>query len=289
MLLERLVSCSELLSGLSVEVTVGSALHDGLDLHSVGGIGDEIWKLLSHLDLSQVELAVEVVPELDLVWLSSQVAQWDFGHTDGGHNLVGGEERLILSEIWSKSLLGENELLNGKVVFGTNELSEGNGIIGGDFALSNGVGDGRLESVLSVVLPDSLEMWLIRDPFSHLMWVLEVLHSNDLWAELMKNLVLLLEESSSLLSGGVDTEDDLLVLISVGEGVKNLFGVVEMAIMSQPSWVWNLVVEKSAGCTFTELLESEPLDNVWLLSLSPELHWCPLRVELSHSIVPSLS
>jgi hypothetical protein len=143
--------------------------------------------------------------------------------------------------------------------------------------------------MLSVVLPDSLEMWLVRDPLAHLMWVLEVFHSDDLWAEFVKGLVFLLEESSSLLSGGIDTEDDLLVLISIGEGVKDLIWVVEMTIVSEPSWVWYLVIEKSTGSSFTELLESEPLDNVWLLSFSPELHWCPLRVELSHSVVPSLS
>ena len=273
----------------SLEVSVGSALHDGFDLHSVGWIGNEIWKLLSHLDLSQVELAVEVVPELDLVWLSSQVVEWDVGHTNGRHNLVGGEESLVLSEIWSKTLLGKNVLGNGDGVLGTNELGEGGGIIGGDLTLSNGVGDGGLESMLSVILPDSLEVWLVRDPLAHLVWVLEVLHSDDLWAELMKGLVLLLELESSLLGGGVNTKDDLLVLISVSEGVKDLLWVVEMTIVSQPSWVWNLVVEKSAGRTFSELLKSEPLNNVWLLSLSPELHWGPLRVELSHGIVPSLS
>ena len=37
------------------------------------------------------------------------------------------------------------------------------------------------------------------------------------------------------------------------------------------------------------MLKSEPLDNVWLLSLSPELHWGPFGVELSHGVVPSLS
>jgi hypothetical protein len=80
-----------------------------------------------------------------------------------------------------------------------------------------------------------------------------------------------------------------LILVSVGEGVKDLLWVVEMTVVSEPGWVWHLVVEESAGGSLTELLKSEPLDNVWLLSLSPELHWGPLRVEVSHSIVPSLS
>ena len=230
---------------LGFEMSIGSTVHDGLDLHSVGWIGDEIWELFSHLDLGEVELSIKVVPELDLIWLSGQVAEWDVGHTNGIHNLVGGEERLIVGKIWSASLLGKNVLLNSEVVSSTKEFGEGSGITFGDLALSNGIRDGRLEGMLSVVLPDSLEMWLVRDPLAHLMWVLEVFHSNDLWAELMKGLILLLELDSSLLSGGVDSENNLLVLISVGEGVKDLLWVVEMAVVSQPSWVWHLVVEKS--------------------------------------------
>lgn len=37
------------------------------------------------------------------------------------------------------------------------------------------------------------------------------------------------------------------------------------------------------------MLKSEPFDWVWLLSLSPELHWGPFRVEVSHGVIPSLS
>jgi hypothetical protein len=268
---------------------IGSAFHEGLNLHSVSWVSDEVWKFLSHLELGQVELSIEVAPELELVWLSSQVGKLDLVHANGGHDLVSGEEALILGKVWSKTLLGENVLGNGQVVSVSNEAGEGGDVSLGDLALSNGVRDGGLESVLSVVLPDSLEMWLVRDPLAHLMWVLEVLHSDDLWAELVKGLVLLSEKLSSLLGGGVDTEDDLLILVSVGEGVKDLLWVVEMTVVSEPGWVWHLVVEESAGGSLTELLKSEPLDNVWLLSLSPELHWGPLRVEVSHSIVPSLS
>jgi len=268
---------------------VRSSFHNGLNLHSVGWVGNEVWKLFSHLDLGEVELSIEVAPELDFIWLSGKVAEWDLSHTNGGHNLIGGEEVLIIGKIWSHSLLGKNVLLNSHVVSGTNELSESGSVTLGDLTFSNGIRDSRLESMLSVVLPNSLEMWLVGNPFAHLMWVLEVLHSDDLWAELMKGLILLLELKSSLLSGGVDTKNDLLVLISVSEGVKNLLWVVEMAVVSQPSWVWHLVVEKSARRSLSELLKSEPLNNVWLLSFSPELHWGPLRVELSHGVVPSLS
>ena len=178
---------------LGLEMSIGSTVHDGLDLHSVGWIGDEVWEFFSHLDLGEVELSIKVVPELDLIWLSGQVAEWDVGHTNGGHNLIGGKESLIVGKIWSATLLGKNELLNIEPLSTTKELGEGSGVTFGNLALSNGVLDGGLEGVLSVELPDSLEMWLIRDPLTHLMWVLEVLHSDDLWAELMKGLVLLLE------------------------------------------------------------------------------------------------
>merc|ERR1712166_979743 len=62
-----------------------------------------------------------------------------------------------------------------------------------------------------------------------------------------------------------------------------------MSSVSVPPRVWDLVVEKSRRGTFTELLESEPFDWVWLLSLSPELHWGPFGMEVSHGVVPGLS
>ena len=60
-------------------------------------------------------------------------------------------------------------------------------------------------------------------------------------------------------------------------------------VVSQPVWLSDLIVEKSGGSTFTPLLKSEPLDNVWLLSLSEELHWGPLGRKIGEGVLPSLS
>jgi len=143
--------------------------------------------------------------------------------------------------------------------------------------------------VISIVLPNSLEVWLVGNPFTHLMRILEVFHLNDLWSHFVEHSIFSFPLLSSLLSSGVNTEDNLLILISTSEGVKNLLWVVKMTIVSQPSWMWDLVIEESRGRSLTELLESEPFNNVWLLSLSEELLWCPLRVEFMHSVIPSLS
>ena len=82
------------------------------------------------MDLGQVVLTVEVVPELNLVWLSGEVGEWDLGHADGGHNLVGGVEVLGLGEVWSKTLLSKNVLGHGEVVLGANEFGKDGGITG---------------------------------------------------------------------------------------------------------------------------------------------------------------
>ena len=132
-------------------------------------------------------------------------------------------------------------------------------------------------------------MWLIWDDLGHLVWVEEILLLDDLWGELVESIPLSLELSSTFLGSGVNTKDNLLVLIGLGEGVEVLLGVVEVTIVSEPGWVWNLVVEESGRGTLTELLKSEPLDDIWLLSLTPELHWSPLSTEISHGILPCLS
>lgn len=62
-----------------------------------------------------------------------------------------------------------------------------------------------------------------------------------------------------------------------------------MTLVSVPPWLWNLVEEESGRHTLSVLLKSEPLEWVWLLSLTEEWHWGRLRVELMHSLIPSLS
>jgi hypothetical protein len=158
-----------------------------------------------------------------------------------------------------------------------------------DLSTLDGMGNLSLESVISVELPDSSVVWFVRDPFTHLMRILEVLHLNDLWGHFVEHSILSFPLLSSLFGGGVNTKDNLLVLISTSERVKNFLWVIEMTTVSQQSWMWDLVIEESRGRSFTELFESEPFNNVWFLSFTPELLRSPLRVEFMHSIIPSLS
>jgi len=77
------------------------------------------------------------------------------------------------------------------------------------------------------------------------MRILEVLHFDELWGHFVKGFILLSEKSSSLFSGSIHTENDLLILISTSEGVKDLLWIVKMTVVSQPGWVWDFVIEES--------------------------------------------
>ena len=113
------------------------------------------------------------------------------------------------------------------------------------FASVNGICNLGLKSVVSVVLPDSLEVRLVGNPLAHLVRVLHLLHLEYLWSHLAESLPFSFELSSSFLSSGVHAKNNLLVLISTSEGVKDLLWVIEMAVVSQPSWMGYLVVEES--------------------------------------------
>jgi hypothetical protein len=157
-------------------------------------------------------------------------------------------------------------------------------------SLSNGLSHG----VVTVVLPDSSEVRLVDGCGLELMGELEVLHLDDLGGELSKGLVLSTESSSSFFGGGIHSEDDLGLLVGVSERVEFLvslslrFGVLEhVSSMSVPSRLGLLVVEKSGRESLSELLVSEPLKGVRLLTrLTLELHGGPFGMEVVHGVVP---
>lgn len=142
-------------------------------------------------------------------------------------------------------MLSHNVSGNVEVSASSEELNSGSLIGLSNLSSFDGMSNLSSESVISIVLPNSSVVWLVRDPLTHLMRILEVLHLNDLWSHFVKHSILSFPLLSSLLSSGINSEDNLLVLISISEGVKNLFWVIEMAIMSEPSWMWHLVVEES--------------------------------------------
>jgi len=51
--------------------------------------------------------------------------------------------------------------------------------------------------------------------------------------------------------------------------------------------LWDFVVEETGTVTTAPLLETEPLENVWLLSHTRELGWSPLSLHVVHGVFPS--
>mmetsp|Transcript_51232 Transcript_51232/g.70359 ORF Transcript_51232/g.70359 Transcript_51232/m.70359 type:complete len:266 (+) Transcript_51232:3-800(+) len=152
------------------------------------------------------------------------------------------------------------------------------------------------EGVLTEELPHTLEVRLRRDLGSDFVREDKVLLLNDLGGELAEGHVLLAEGFATLRGGSVHTKDEVSVLVSVGERVKNLvafliiLGVLEhVTTVSEPVRLGNLVVEKTSRVTLTPLFKTEPGENIGLNSLTSELGGGPLRVEIMDSVIPSLS
>lgn len=269
---------------------LGLLLHQGLDSGSAGWVGDELRKLLSHVDLGQSELVVEGSPELGLEWLSSQLAQVQ-AQVDSLECSLGSLIAVVVGQVWSQSLVGENVLGHRQVLLLAEESQGGVGILLGELACGDGVADSAAESELSVVGPHSLEVSLLADWLWHLVWEEHVLGSEHLWAHLGDGVVLSLESLSALLGGGVDSEVNWKLLIGVSERVEVVLLDLwlKVALESVPPWLWHFVVEQSGGVTLSVLLESEPLEWVWLVSLTEEWSWGGLGVELVHGLVPCLS
>ena len=111
------------------------------------------------------------------------------------------------------------------------------------------LGDGQfnllLQSVLSVVFPQSLEVGLSRDLSSHLMRIQEVFLFDDLRGQLVEFFPLLLEFSTSFLGGGVNTKHNIGGLIGIIEAVQLFFHVVNVTTMTQPVDLRLLIEEQS--------------------------------------------
>ena len=115
------------------------------------------------------------------------------------------------------------------------------------------------------------------------------------WSEFTHDLKLALVLLSALWCGGVDSEVQLLVLVGVGERIEKPVSLTVVVLvlqhvttMAAPGWLRNLIVEETRGGTLSELLKSEPLENVWLLTVTSELHGGNLSVHIMHHVLPGL-
>jgi len=71
------------------------------------------------------------------------------------------------------------------------------------------------------MLPDTLEVWLGAEAWWLLVWENEVFLLDELWGEFSKGVPLGLEGFTTFLGGGINTEVDILVLVSMSEGVES--------------------------------------------------------------------
>jgi hypothetical protein len=75
--------------------------------------------------------------------------------------------------------------------------------------------------MLTVVLPDTSEVGLVRDLRWHFMWEDDIILLKNLGGKFAKSVPLFLELFTAFGSGCVNTENDGLLLIRVSERVKN--------------------------------------------------------------------
>ena len=75
------------------------------------------------------------------------------------------------------------------------------------------------------------------------MGVNHILLRDQLRDKLTGGLPLLLELFTALSGGSVNTKDKLVLLISLGEGEEGLVGIVEVASISEPCGLGDLIIE----------------------------------------------
>lgn len=125
----------------------------------------------------------------------------------------------------------------------------------------------------------------------------QVFFLDKLRSEFRKILPLLLKSLTALRGSSINTEIDGTVLVSVGERMKSsvLLTLIVLVVkvvttVSPPALgaveLWHLIVKETLSEAAAPLLESQPLQNVWFLSLTGKLGWGPLGLHVSHSIVP---
>jgi hypothetical protein len=109
----------------------------------------------------------------------------------------------------------------------------------------------------------------------------EVFLLDDLRSQLVEFLPHVLEFGSALLSGGINAKDNVGSLIGIVEAVELFLHVVNVTSVSQPVDLRLLIEEQSGTQTLTKVLQTEPLEDGSLNSLTSELHGGALSMEIS--------
>lgn len=77
------------------------------------------------------------------------------------------------------------------------------------------------------------------------MWVYHIFFGDHFRDNGASSFPFLLELLSALWGGGINTKEELMVLIGVSEGIEGLFWFIQMTSVSVPEWFGDFVVEES--------------------------------------------
>ena len=274
---------------------VGTFLKESLDLGKVGGVSDETGKLLSHGLLSKLVVAIELLPELLLSRHGSGLSELNSGKVEVVKDTHGSLITLIVLQMGKLAGFGKDEKAEGWVVDTTDELNKLLGVALADLTVVDLLSEVHLEDVLAVVLPHTLEVGLFREARCHLVGHNHILLLDDLRSHLAKSLILSLESLSTFRGTGIQAEKNVLILVSVGEAVKDAItlrlsvSLEQVTLVALPGHHGDFVVEETVAVATHPVLHSEPLEGVGLLTLTRENLGGKLGLNVVHGVHPGLT
>lgn len=121
------------------------------------------------------------------------------------------------------------------------------------------------------------------------MRIQEIFLGDNLRGHHMDLIPLCLKFGTTLFSGGIDTEDNILSLICIVERVELLFHTVDITLVSKPVNLRGLVEEESRTQSLTKVLKSKRFKEIGLNTLTRELHRSRFSMEIMEGIFPCLS
>ena len=148
------------MGGLLSEHGLGVVSEQGLDLGAIVWIGYEVGQLLAHLRFRQLEHSIEGSPELFLKGLCRAVVEFNGSNAKGVEHSHGGLETFVTFEMGHFAGLGHDVYIDAGLAGHVQELLAVVSVLLGDGTSLNSLSNVLFKHVLSIMLPDSLEMWL---------------------------------------------------------------------------------------------------------------------------------
>lgn len=229
-----------------------AAFEKSLNLGLVVGVGDNVGELLSHLFLGQVVDDIELFPELLFYGHGGAFVEFNKADTEELKNAYSCLVAFVVLKVLEVTLFAKNVSGKGRGSGQTDELLEVSGVFLGHGTGLEGVSVSQTEHVLAVVLPHALEMGLGGNLDGKLMGERKVFLLDDLGEHGVELHPFLGELLAAFFGRGINSEDDISVLICVGERVENSVSLLvvlsvgqHVATISVPGGLGHFVVEES--------------------------------------------